>query len=146
MNSIEIKSTGTLVDELHTLDLKIDAGMDTEDMYERRHVLANIVIARSAILVHDMPKYREFQNLTRELKEVLTRCWDAQEIVSKTPITNYTGKATAVELHQNLDRVAKYAKIAQETNAQRNRLIRQLDTLLNEMDRTQLRKTYDKEI
>lgn len=133
MNQLEVKSTGTLVDEMYTTELKIAAG--NEEAKERRHILGNVVMGRMKDLVLDMPKHRQFQAVMRELRAVLKECWDAQEIVMKFEFLDF----------DNIYIVAKAAKVAQETNAHRNRLIRQLDELIGETDRTQLGKTYDKD-
>lgn len=139
MRDCEIKSTGTLVDELLTLDLKIKAGIQGAE--ERRHELGNVIIERTAILIIQghMDIYREFQKVQQELAEVLEKCWNAQEIVMNHELYDEWG-----EIGWNMHIVAHAAKLAQLTNAQRNRLIRQLDELVNETERTQLAKSYDK--
>ena len=129
-----IKSTGTLVDELLTTDLKIAAGMDAQ---ERRHALANLVTGRTVILLDKMDKYREFQRTMMELRDVLQECWDAQEVVMASP-------DAAECTHDELLILGMAAKTAQRTNAARNRLIRRLDELVEETGRTQMPKTYDK--
>lgn len=138
MRDCEIKSTGFLVDELITLDLKIAAG--NEEARERRHELANTIVERTARLVKDadLMKYREFQRTMAELIEVQERCWNAQEIFRYLPTTD---ECTLYQIYEK----ARAGEEAQETNARRNRLVRKLDGIMNETARTQLEKTYDKE-
>lgn len=137
MRACEIKSTGFLVDELLTLDLKIAAG--NTDAVARRHELGNVVIERSAklVTVGDLTKYREFQRTTAELAVVLKDCWDAQDIIMSLPPAH---ECSVDQLYE----MAVRAKEAQETNARRNRLVRRLDAIMDEMAWTQLAKTYDK--
>lgn len=130
-----IKSTGTLVDELLTTDLKIAAGMDAQ---ERRHALANLVTGRTVVLLGRMDEYRLFQRIMAELKEILTECWNAQETIMELPNAEDCSQDQLLAL-------GVAAKTAQHTNAARNRLIRRLDELVEETGRTQLAKTYDKE-
>lgn len=132
----ELKSTGTLVDELGTLDLKIAAG--NTEAQERRHELANAIIERTSVLIHDMQKYREFQRVSNELNAVLKECWDAQETIMR-----YTAQYHSYSLLPDEEwELAGAAIKAQQTNAARNVLIRKLDELVGETERTQLAKTY----
>jgi hypothetical protein len=135
MNDITRKTTGMLIDELYTTDLKIDAGIG--DAQERRHTLANMITARTVVLLHDMEKYREFQRTMLKLKAVLKECWDAQEIVMSVPLEDEWG-----QIGDNIHEVAYAAKVAQRTNAERNAYIRKLDELVGEADITALEKTY----
>jgi hypothetical protein len=130
---LDVKSTGTLVDELYTTDLKIEAG--TIDAQERRHTLANLVTGRMVVMLDDMPKYREFQHVMKQLQLIVKRCWDAQEIIMSLPEID---KCTYDQVYT----MATAAKEAQQTNGQRNKLIRELDTLIGEASRSQLEKTY----
>ena len=125
-----IKSTGTLIDEMYTAELKADAG--SEAASDRRHALGIIVMTRMLPLITDMAKHREFHRIMRELKDVLKQCWDAQEIVANTEM----------DTDEHIRIIAEAGKRAQITNAARNKLIRQLDALLGE--ESQLEKTYDK--
>jgi len=135
MRECEVKSTGTLVDELLTTDLKWDAGAEVQD---RRHELANTVTGRTAVLLDDMTRYREFQQNLQELKVILKLCWDAQEVIMSSPDPTQCTQDQLMTL-------AIAAKEAQRTNAIRNRYIRKMDELVGETERTQLAKTYDKE-
>ena len=65
--------------------------------------------------------------LVDELITTCMKCWYAQEDVMK---------------ETDSDKVAKAAKVAQETNARRNILIRTIDTRLGEHTITPLEKTY----
>lgn len=136
MRECEIKSTGFLVDELITTDLKVAAGIEVDQ--ERRHCLGNTIIERTAHLVlNDMEKYREFQRVTAALSLVLKDCWNAQEVFKHLPSAHEC----------SLDQIYEMAcagERAQEENAARNRLVRRLDELVGETHRTQLSKTYDK--
>jgi len=140
MRACEIKSTGTLVDELLTTDLKIAAG--NTDAQERRHELGNTIIERTAVLIvtGQIDKYREFQRVTEELRTVLKQCWDAQETVSRVPLL-YDEEQFDI---QDLYKIAHAGKEAQRTNRLRNQFIRRLDEIVGETDRTQLEKTYGK--
>lgn len=65
--------------------------------------------------------------LIDELITTSLKCWYAQEAVTK---------------ETEPEKVAKAAKLAQETNARRNALIRAIDGRLGEKNNTQLGKTY----
>ena len=65
--------------------------------------------------------------LTDELQTWSKKCWDAQEVVMNS---------------SKNDEVAMAARIAQRSNAKRNKLIRQIDELLGETN-TVLEKTYE---
>lgn len=137
MHDLEIKSTGTLADELYTTELKIAAGND--EAKERRHILGNIIMGRMGSLIQeDITKYRQFNQLMTQLKAVLQECWNFQEIVASLALEDEWG-----QIGENIHKVAYAGKGAQRTNAERNRLIRALDELLGEIERTQLSKTYD---
>lgn len=72
--------------------------------------------------------------LERELKA----CWDAQEVVMKNKLPH----ELKYEVLENLYRIAAAGKRAQETNAARNKLIREIDQLLGEAANSSLMKTY----
>ncbi len=135
MYDCEIKSTGFLVDELLTLDLKIAAG--NTEAEARRHELANCIVARTSALIDgsDLTRYREFQKVVMELDVILTECWNAQETVMCLPEPD---KCSLDQVYA----IAGAAKTAQSTNRARNILVRRLDGLMNETARTQLEKTY----
>lgn len=135
--SIEIKSTGTLIDEAITTSLKVMYIKDNVENTKRYSLLVQVIVRR---LENINPGIREsLDKLWQELSKTLENCWDAQEEVMKYnnieqdeyDLDNYTNCALA-------------AIKAQKLNAQRNRLIRQIDELLGEQEFTQLGKSYDR--
>jgi len=133
--SLDYKSTGTLIDELYTAQMKVAAGNIAAKA--RAHTLSRIIAQRTMGL-----STQTLVDIMLELKAVLRQCWDAQETVCTTPIQNYSGTLSDDTLYDNIYSVAKAAKVAQETNAARNKLIRKIDELLGEDGITQLGKTY----
>jgi hypothetical protein len=123
--SVELKSTGTLIDEFITTTLKIDHfGKDTA-LIERLDKLDTAIAKR--VSRHPKSKYPAMSLMVLELRSVLKKCWDAQELVMKG-FDNQT--------------VAMAAQEAQRLNAERNKLIRKIDEELNEAQYTQLEKSY----
>ena len=133
--SIEYKSTGSLIDEMITTLLKTTKTTKNKEENERRWNLLSDAISKrfekSPVPIYD----ERVVDLWQELSETLEACWDAQE--------------TVMEFTKPLDCdaamwVGNAAIDAQDLNAKRNRLIRELDELLGESDYTQLEKSYDR--
>lgn len=122
MRPISEKSTGILVDELITNAFKtafaVTAGASTAEFDARYELLRNALEERlgadAALLIHD-------------LSIVMMATWQAQEIV----------------MTENDDTVvAPAARRAQRMNAQRTKIIRQIDSLLGEAAISITTKTY----
>ena len=128
--SVEVKSTGTLIDEYITAGFKVEVKPTPENI-KRMQVLSGAIFNRIGYGY-------EIQNLVEQLRIVLRECWNAQEIVME-------GK-NLVDAPYVSDtvwmRIAKAGITAQKTNAERNALIRKIDELLGEKDTTALEKTY----
>ena len=128
MKDITAKSTGFLVDEWITARFKLEVFPDNIEIITRIHQLGN------AITVRVLGKDKSFDNklfwkLVANLEDILRQCWNAQEI-----IRDYKNQCN--------DAIIKAAITAQETNGQRNALIRKIDALMGEEEITQLEKTY----
>lgn len=128
---IERKSTGILVDELLTTDLKIAAGQDAGD---RRHQLGNAIVSRTVHIALDAEKNRLFFFYVESLRSILKECWDAQETVSNTDLNSTDPESLLI--------VAAAGKTAQLTNKERNIWIRRIDELVEDSDISPLEKTY----
>ncbi len=141
--NVEYKSTGVLMDEMFTADLKLEHWPDDEAVALRRHALGNAVQLR--LLKHSQldnwNHLSEVWAVARELKDTLRKCWNAQEEVMR--YTGYSSKDLESHIgHDNLVILAEAAIEAQITNSERNRLIRKIDELLQDGDNAPLRKTY----
>lgn len=123
MKDIRQKSIGFLIDEYITACFKYDA-KPTEEIKMRRDLLRDTIMN---ILGNKLQTDIEFYGLYMSLYSVLRRCWESQEIVVRS---------------DKRDIVFFAAKEAQTTNAERNKLIREIDQLLGEGDITSLEKTY----
>lgn len=117
---ITIKTTGMLIDELITAKMKIIAN-PTDENIQRASLLEEAVLDRLSCRMHVI------EDLYRSLQDVLKECWDAQETVATS---------------DNVYVVYHAARVAQQTNAMRNTLIRAIDTVLGEIYTTPLEKTY----
>jgi hypothetical protein len=141
--SVEYKSTGVLLDELFTADLKLEHWPDDESVIQRRHALGNAIQAR--LLKHSQMNswnnLSEVWSVARELKDVLRECWNAQEVVMRYNKFSLRDLETGLD-HETLISIAEAAIEAQTTNSERNRLIRKIDTLLQDGENAPLRKTY----
>lgn len=133
--SIEIKSTGTLIDEAITTSLKVMYIKDNVENTKRYSLLVQVIVRR---LENINPGIREsLDKLWQELSKTLENCWDAQEEVMK--YNNIEQEEYDPDSYTNC---ALAAIKAQKLNAQRNRLIRQIDALLGEQEFSQLEKSY----
>lgn len=129
MIDITQKSTSCLIDELITTTFKLERN-PTSSVIERYRLLDTAVTAR---LTGD--KRDRILFLVIKLRLVLRECWEAQEVIMKYKVSDIA------RLNQETIRIIALAGIkAQETNAARNKLLREIDTLLDEY--TTLEKTY----
>lgn len=119
MSDITRKSTGFLIDEYITATFKKDSTRISllKDAIQQRlnYVDASILL--------------KIVKLSIELSDTSKQCWDAQQTI-------YESKGCT-----NYEKIALAGITAQETNAKRNAIIRQIDTLLGEI--TVLNKTYE---
>lgn len=131
---LEIKSTAVLLDELITTSLKHHyrtavgncGPVELADLAARKISLGRIIDQR---LSPGASAGSGLSSLLQELVGTLLACWHAQETVLQSDDT---------------ETVAGAARAAQELNAQRNRLMRAIDTLLGEEEITVTNKTYDR--
>ena len=130
MERIEMKSTGQLIDEMITAQLKVIAVLNDENS-TRFWKLHNVVYRRVGER-WDLVDYHRI-----ELENVLQQCWKAQDIVAKYK----TLDCSTAPLNQ-LRELAEAGLEAQRTNAIRCKLVREIDEILGEADRTYLEKTY----
>jgi hypothetical protein len=103
------------------------------DYEENKQRLEDLAVA----LYHRLSKseiFDQLRPLTEELEEVNRKCWQAQETIMQNKDFE--------DGFDSFQDVAYAALDAQELNAQRNSLIRKIDELLGELDRTPLRKSY----
>lgn len=116
--SIAIKTTGQLVDELVTNAFKTFNTKDPIEFNERYELLRDELNVRFQ---------SEVAGLIHDLAIVSMATWQAQEVV----------------MHEQSDsKVADAGRQAQRLNAQRSRLIREIDRLLGEAGITITTKTY----
>lgn len=134
--SLEYKSTGALIDEWITARMKAQARPNQENE-DRARQLRHIIDSRFMQKDPDIINSNEFRMFMLELSFQLQLCWDAQEIVMK-----YQQIALDDLSQTALYALARSAVQAQVTNAARCKLVREIDTVLGEADRTYLEKTY----
>lgn len=131
VNDITTKSTGILIDERITAGFKQAVRPSTE-IDERIEALDNVIEHR----VHG--RWPIINKLVLELERQLKLCWDAQETVMSTHIHD----EYRWEERFDVLKLAQAGKIAQQTNAARNKLIREIDIALGELSHSTLEKTY----
>ena len=127
MRDIEYKSTGMLFDELITAKLKRHYHPSPESNMR-------VVQLQTAITRRNIYMSPTLTALIRELEYVLHLCWDSQEIVMQAQKES--------TIYMDYEKIARAGIMAQKTNAERNKLIRAIDTHLNETDYMPLEKTY----
>lgn len=125
--SIELKSTGFLIDELLTTEIKLKHFGSAA--VQERYDMLDIAIKSRLSRHNDKDKFHTLSVLILKLKQVNQNCWDAQERVMKNDLKYPKPIAIA-------------AKQAQTLNAQRNSLMREIDDLLGESRFSQLEKSY----
>lgn len=109
-----------LIDELFTTKMKIIAN-PTQESALRASLLEDAIAERVGCRMYTI------EDLCRSLQDILKECWDAQEKVANS---------------DDVYEVYHAARVAQQTNAVRNTIIRTIDSVLGEMYTTALEKTY----
>ena len=120
--NVELKTTGELIDELITTQLKLSFFGYNEEIISRELALISAINKRLTD-----KQILELAELVGELEEVSKQCWDAQEIITKSHIR---------------DDIADAAIKAQQQNVIRTKLIRKIDNFVNESGFTRLEKSY----
>lgn len=133
MNDITVKSTGFLIDELITSRFKVEVSPTPDNVHRMR-------LLDAAVRLRLNGREDDIYLQVVKLQLVLRQCWDAQEVMRGAKIEH-----TPYLIHDftNLEKIARAGIKAQETNAERNKLIREIDTMLGEADISPLGKTYD---
>ncbi len=131
MYPIELKSIGFMIDERITAGFKADLH-PSEENTQRVLDLDTAIDGRVA------GRWHMINALVLKLERVLKECWDAQEIVTQIVIHDEYRWEERFDIHK----LAVTGKVAQQTNAERNRLIREIDEILGESAHSTLRKTY----
>lgn len=134
--NIELKSTGFLIDENITTDLKLIFFGETVEIRKRKDALDEVISKR---IFESSVDTKKLFRLINKLRVVLEDCWDAQDEIMNI---NRMCKADLKWYAQDYENIAKAAIKAQELNAERNKLIRQIDALLGESEFSQLEKSY----
>lgn len=129
MHPIERKSTGMLLDERITTGFKAEF-LQSDEIDQR------IIDLDVAIDERIGDRWKLINRTLVQLEHQLRKCWVAQEEVRIIKLTDDSRE------FDELWRLAFAGKEAQRTNAERNRLIRQLDELLGEGAIKPLVKTY----
>jgi hypothetical protein len=132
MERLELKSTGALIDEYITSVFKFDRNPNEENT-KRFNDLADITNTR----VKENHNWGVISLQYSQLWETLEQCWEAQELVSTLNPTY-----DDIEDLPSIIALARAGKEAQRSNAIRCKLVREIDELLGESDRTYLEKTY----
>lgn len=130
MDKLEIKNIATLIDELITAEMKSIA-RPTHENTERYTLLLDLINFRLG------KRWELISEPYTKLRSVLKECWDAQEVVmywAKYGLENCTPN--------DMYLLAEAAILAQTTNVERNKLVREIDTILGETDSGHLEKTY----
>lgn len=129
---ITIKSTGYLIDELITCRFKVEVNPTPDNVHRMR-------LLDAAVRLRLNGREDDIYLQVVKLQLVLRQCWNAQEIMRsfKFEYTPYLGQNLL-----ELEKIARAGIKAQETNAERNKLIREIDTMLGEADISPLGKTY----
>jgi hypothetical protein len=131
MPAISEKSLGFMIDELVTTCIKQEHLSQSgnqpvlAELKQRKQALTAAIEQRIGALGSQTSPIGE---LIAELTSTLIQCWNAQEDVM--------GKS-------DIQQVAKAAKDAQQLNAKRNKLIREIDKHLGETAITVTGKTYE---
>jgi len=127
------KSTGFLIDELITARFKVEVN-PTPEVIQRMRLLDAAVRLR----LDGREDSIYFQVV--KLQVILRQCWEAQEVIMKNQDISYTPFMN--DNYFQLKRISEAAIKAQQTNAARNKLIREIDKILGEDTITSLEKTY----
>ncbi len=133
MPDITIKSTGFLIDELITTRFKVELNPTPENIQRMR-------LLDAAIRLRLNGREDDIYLQVTKLQVVLRQCWDAQEVMRGAKLPDYTPYLADGMLE--LRKIASAGIKAQETNAIRNRIIREIDEILGELDISPTEKTY----
>jgi hypothetical protein len=128
------KSTGFLIDELITARFKVEVNPIPENIQRVRMLDA---VIRLGLNGREDSIYLQVV----KLQVVLRQCWVSQEEIMKHA-TLFDSTYVSDRNFQQLVDLGQAAIKAQHTNAQRNQLIREIDTILGESDVSVLGKTY----
>lgn len=131
---ITVKSTGFLIDELITTRFKVEVNPIQETIQRMRLLDAAIRLrlnGREDMIYLQVVK----------LQIVLRQCWEAQEKIMKHAPLYHEMYISGRYFHQLVE-LGQAAINAQTTNAERNKLIREIDILLGESIISPLEKTY----
>lgn len=135
---ITTKSIGMLIDEYITTQLKIEVS-PTQENIQRGTILKQTI--ETALQGKSLDHTEKISNIISQLRIVLRECWNAQEIIMKTQGLRCPDQINIITMLPYI-RVYDAAIKAQKTNAARNKLIREIDSILGEQDITILEKTY----
>lgn len=145
MNDITIKSTGFLIDELITSRFKVEVSPTPDNVHRMR-------LLDAAVRLRLNGREDDIYLQVVKLQLVLRQCWDAQEVIRDAKIEKmpfitsvkypYYSTNYPIADFQYLEKIARAGIKAQETNAERNKLIKEIDTMLGEADISPLGKTY----
>jgi hypothetical protein len=130
---ITVKSTGFLIDELITARFKVEINPNQDNIQRMR-------LLDAAVRIRLNGREDDIFLPVAKLQVVLRQCWDAQEVVMKNKDIVYSPYIQ--DNYLQLNKLAKAAIQAQTTNAERNKLIREIDTILGEANVSVLGKTY----
>lgn len=143
--SIELKSTGTLIDELITTELKIEFFQQESaklSNLQSRHEQLDLAITRRLSRQNQENKdiFYILSILIMKLRATNRKCWVAQDtVMSNSYLRNMSEDCSHYCKYQEC---ALAAIEAQRQNSQRNIYIREIDKLLGEDQYTQLEKSY----
>lgn len=132
-HDITIKSTGFLIDELITTRFKVELN-PTPNIIQRMRLLDAAV--RLRLNGREDAIYLQVV----KLQVVLRQCWEAQETIMQYKHFKFSDNLS-IDANK-LITIAQAALKAQQTNAERNKLVREIDTILNEIEISALEKTY----
>lgn len=129
------KSTGYLLDEWITTTFKVEVNPTQENMNRMR---ALDIAIQKRLNGHQDDIYWQ----VIKLRIVLRQCWDAQEIIRANEDIKLPDRYDNVFTLNKWIETAKAGIKAMTTNRERNKLIREIDEILGEVENTPLFKTY----
>lgn len=131
---ITVKSTGYLIDELITTRFKVEVNPLPETIQRMR-------LLDAAIRLRLNGREDDIYLPVTKLQIILRQCWEAQETIMKYKTLFDRIYVSSAQIKE-LTALGQAAVNAQTTNAERNKLIREIDTILGEIDVSPLHKTY----
>jgi len=131
---ITVKSTGFLLDELITTRFKVEINPSPDNIQRMR-------LLDAAIRLRLNGREDDIFLPVAKLQVVLRQCWKAQEIVMNNRFLFDKVYVSSNDL-TSLTKLGQAAVDAQTTNAERNKLIKEIDTILGEANISVLEKTY----